>query len=100
MFVIDRAGTNFARLHSFTSDIGVTPSSKLVQQSSNVFYGTLQGSGSCGYGSIYRYSGAGDTVTGNTRCGGTGNNDNGGGAGGPALLLMLGTLLALRRRAR
>jgi uncharacterized repeat protein (TIGR03803 family) len=100
MFVIDRAGTNFARLHSFTSEIGVTPSSKLVQQSSNVFYGTLQSSGPCGYGSIYRYSGAGDTVTGNTRCGRTGNNnDSGGGAGGPALLLMLGALLALRRRA-
>lgn len=106
MFVLERAGnnptaTNLSRLHSFASDVGSVPSSKLVQASGNVFLGTVQNGGKCGYGAVYRYSGAGDTVTGNTKCGNTGkNNNNGGGAGEPALLLMLGTLLALRRKVR
>jgi uncharacterized repeat protein (TIGR03803 family) len=103
IFSIARAGndptaTNFTRLHSFDGEVGTVPSSKLVQLAANVFAGTLQGGGECGYGAIYRYSGAGDTVDGNTRCGRRNNNNNGGGASGPGLVLMLGTLLWLRRR--
>jgi Gloeo_Verruco repeat len=100
LFVIDRAGTNFTRLYSFTTDVGALPSTKLVQQSASVFYGTVASGSSCGYGAIFRYSGTGDTVTGSKNCGNTNNDNNGGGAGGPALVLMLGTLLALRRRTR
>lgn len=97
LFAYDPAGAAFTRLYSFASTIGAQPSTRLVQQSSTVFYGTISAGSSCGYGSIYRYSAAGDTVTGDTSCGNS-NDDGGGGAGGPVLLLMLGTLLALRRK--
>ena len=96
VFSIDRAGTGFARMHSFDGSVGAQPSSRLLQFSDTVFVGTLQTSGRCGYGAIFRYSGAGDTVEGNTRCGSKKNND-GGGSGGAALLLLLGAVAWLRR---
>ncbi len=97
VFSIDRTGTGFTRMHSFDGTVGAQPASKLVQLSSGVFVGTLQNSGKCGYGTVFRYSAAGDTVAGNTKCGRS-NKDNGGGAGGPAVVLLLGTLAWLRRR--
>lgn len=100
IFSIARDGTGFTRLHSFDGTIGAVPTSKLIQLANNVFVGTLQNGGQCGYGSIYRYSGSGDTVTGNTKCGRSKNKNNGGGAGGPAVVLMLGTLVWLRRKVR
>jgi uncharacterized repeat protein (TIGR03803 family) len=100
IFSIDRSGTNVARLHSFDGSVGSSPSSRLVQLGSTIFAGTVQNGGKCGYGAIFRYSGAGDTVSGNTRCGRSKNDDpyGGGGSGGPALLLLLGTFIWLRRR--
>jgi MYXO-CTERM domain-containing protein len=99
-FSIDRTGQNFTRLHSFTNDVGAQPSSRPLQLGAGLFVGTVQLGGKCGYGAIWRYSAAGDTVTGNTRCGqGSGNNNNdGGGSFGWATLALLGALGALRRR--
>jgi uncharacterized repeat protein (TIGR03803 family) len=100
-FSIDRAGTNFTRLHSFSNEVGAQPASRPVQLGPNLFVGTVQAGGKCGYGAIWRYSGAGDTVEGNTRCGrggGNNNNNNGGGSFGWGALALLGGLGALRRR--
>ena len=100
IFSIARAGTDFALLHSFDSTQGSAPASRLVELSSTVFVGTANNAGRCGYGTIFRYSGAGDTVTGNTRCGQSNNNNNGGGSLGPALLVLLGGIGWVRRRRR
>jgi uncharacterized repeat protein (TIGR03803 family) len=99
-FSIDRAGTNFKRLHSFTNEVGAQPSNRPLQLGADLFVGTVQAGGKCGYGAIWRYSGAGDTVTGDTRCGRNGNNNNnsGGGSLGWGALALLGALGALRRR--
>jgi MYXO-CTERM domain-containing protein len=97
-FAIDRTGTNFAKLHDFVNVNGTGPSSKVIEQATGVFLGLTSSSGNCGYGTIWRYSAAGDTVTGNTRCGQKRNNNSGGGSAGLALLLLLGGLGLLRRR--
>jgi len=98
LFSIDRAGTNFARLYSFDGASGSTPGSRLLELSSGVFVGTAGSGGSCGFGTLYRYSAAGDTVTGNTRCGRRKNNNSGGGSTGFGVLLLLGGLAWSRRR--
>lgn len=98
LFSIDRAGTNFARLYSFDGASGSTPASRLLELSSGVFVGTASSGGSCGFGTLYRYSAAGDTVTGNTRCGRRNNNNSGGGSTGFGVLLLLGGLAWSRRR--
>jgi uncharacterized repeat protein (TIGR03803 family) len=101
IFAIDRAGTNFTRLYSFVSEVGSVPSSKLVEASSGVLLGTVQGGGKCGYGAIFRYSAAGDTVENDRKCGtggGNNNNNSGGGSGGPGLVLLLGAFAWLRSR--
>jgi uncharacterized repeat protein (TIGR03803 family) len=99
LFSISRDGTGFTRLYNFDGTKGAAPVGKLIELSNGVFAGTAANNGSCGFGTIYRYSATGDTVTGNTRCGRK-KNDNGygGGAGGPALLLLLGGLACLRQR--
>jgi MYXO-CTERM domain-containing protein len=64
-----------------------------------VFVGAAGNAGNCSYGTVFRYSTAGDTVTGNTRCGRRKNSNNsGGGSAGFALLLLLGGLTWSRRR--
>jgi uncharacterized repeat protein (TIGR03803 family) len=99
-FVIDRTGTNFAKLHDFVNANGTAPASKVIEQAPGVFLGLTGSAGNCGYGTIWRYSAAGDTVTGNTRCGQRRNNNSGGGgSAGFAVLLLLGWLGLLRRRA-
>ncbi len=96
-FAIDRTGTNFAKLHDFVNANGTGPSSKVIEQAPGVFLGLTSSAGNCGYGTIWRYSAAGDTVTGNTRCGQKKNNSSGGGSAGFAVLLLLGGLGLLRR---
>jgi len=98
IFSIDRAGTNFARLYSFDGKYGSVPSSKLLETASGVFVGVATSTGNCGYGTIFRYSLAGDTVTGNTRCG-LKKNNSGGGSAGFAVVLLFAGLGLLRRRA-
>ncbi len=98
IFSIDRAGTNFSRLYSFDGSNGSLPSSKLLEVATGVFVGMSANAGSCNYGTIFRYSLAGDTVTGNTRCGQKKNNSGGGSAGFAVALLFAGLGL-LRRRA-
>lgn len=97
-FSIDRTGSNFAKLHDFVSQNGTGPASRVIEQASGVFLGLASSAGNCGYGTLWRYSAAGDTVTGNTRCGQKKNSNNsGGGSVGFAVLLLLGGL-GLRRR--
>jgi uncharacterized repeat protein (TIGR03803 family) len=98
IFSIDRAGTNFARLYSFDGKNGSLPSSRLLETASGVFVGIATSTGNCSYGTVFRYSLAGDTVTGNTRCGRKKNNSGGGSAGFAVALLFAGLGL-LRRRA-
>jgi MYXO-CTERM domain-containing protein len=98
MFSIGRDGTGFTRLYSFDGSQGSTPGSQLLQLSSGLFVGLTGSSGSCGYGTLFRYSQAGDTVEGNRRCGRSDNNDNGGGTAGLGLLALLGALALGRRR--
>lgn len=98
LFSIDRAGTNFTTLHNFDGSVGSAPATTLIQLGSAEFVGVLANGGKCGYGALYRYSGAGTTFEGNDRCGRRKNNDYGGGHGGPALVVLLGTLAWLRRR--
>jgi MYXO-CTERM domain-containing protein len=99
-FSIDGTGSNFATLHDFEAKDGTAPSSRVIQQADGVFYGLAGSSGNCGYGTLWRYSAAGDTVTGNTKCGQKKNDQNGGGGGvGFVLLALLGGLGLYRRRA-
>jgi MYXO-CTERM domain-containing protein len=98
IFSIGRDGTGFTRLYSFDGSQGSGPGSKLLQLSSGVFVGLTNSSGSCGYGTLFRYSQAGDTVDGNRRCGRSDNNNNGGGTAGLGLLALLGALALGRRR--
>jgi uncharacterized repeat protein (TIGR03803 family) len=99
-FSIDRAGTNFSLLRSFEARDGTGPQSDVLETATGVFFGFSSTSGNCGYGTIWRYSMAGDTVTGNTRCGQKKNNNSGGGGGlGFGALLLLGGLGLARRRA-
>ncbi len=98
IFSIDRAGTNFSRLYSFDGEHGSLPSSRLLETASGVFVGIATGTGNCSYGTVFRFSLAGDTVTGNTQCGRRKNNSGGGSAGLVVVLLFAGLGL-LRRRA-
>jgi uncharacterized repeat protein (TIGR03803 family) len=98
IFSIDRAGTDFSRLYSFDGKYGSLPSSRLLETASGVFVGVATSAGNCSYGTVFRYSLAGDTVTGNTRCGQKKNNSGGGSAGFAVALLFAGLGL-LRRRA-
>ena len=98
IFSIDRAGTNFSRLYSFDGKHGSLPSSRLLETASGVFVGIATGTGNCSYGTVFRYSLAGDTVTGNTRCGQKKNN-SGGGSSGLAVALLFAGLGLWRRRA-
>jgi uncharacterized repeat protein (TIGR03803 family) len=98
LFSIDRAGTNFTRLYSFDGANGSLPGSRLLEISSGVFVGAAGNAGNCSYGTVFRYSTAGDTVTGNTRCGRKKNSNNGGGSAGFGVLLLLGGLAWSRRR--
>jgi uncharacterized repeat protein (TIGR03803 family) len=104
IFSINRDGSGFTRLHSFdSSTVGYSPSSKLVEIATGDLIGVVSSGGKCGssYGAIFRWSAAGTTYDGDTKCGFKKNNNNtGGGAGGPALLLLLGGLGWTRRRAR
>ena len=70
----------------------------MLETASGVFVGIATGTGNCSYGTVFRYSLAGDTVTGNTRCGRK-NNDSGGGSAGFAVVLLFAGLGLLRRRA-
>jgi uncharacterized repeat protein (TIGR03803 family) len=101
IFAIDRAGTNFSSLYSFDGKDGALPSSKLLETAPGVFVGAAANSGNCSYGTVFRYSLAGDTVTGNVKCGQKKNNNNSGGgsAGWAVLLLFAGFGLARRRTA-
>ena len=63
-----------------------------------MFVGAATNTGNCSYGTIFRFSLAGDTVTGNTSCGQKKNN-SGGGSFGFAVLLLFAGLGLLRRRA-
>jgi hypothetical protein len=98
IFSIDRAGTGFARLYSFDGSQGSGPSSRLIEIGSGKFAGATTASGSCGAGTIFQYSAAGETVTGNTKCGRKKSNAYGSGAITPALLLLLGGFGWARRR--
>jgi uncharacterized repeat protein (TIGR03803 family) len=100
IYTIARDGTGFTRLYSFDGTQGSTPGSQLLQLSSGLFAGLTGASGSCGYGSLFRYSAAGDTIEGNRRCGRSSNNNNGGGTAGLGLLALLGALALGRRRRR
>lgn len=99
IFSIARDGTGFTKLYSFDNTHGVSPLGRLLQLSDSVLVGVTASGGSCGQGTLYRFSFDGDTVTGNTRCGRRKNNGSGGGSTGPALLLVLG-VLGLARRVR
>jgi hypothetical protein len=100
IFSMDRAGTNFTRLHSFDGSVGYSPVSKLIEIATGDLIGTVQAGAKCGssYGAIYRWSDAGTTFEGSTKCGAKKNNGYGGGGGGPALILLLGGLGCVRRR--
>ncbi|MBK6349003.1 MAG: hypothetical protein IPF50_04025 [Proteobacteria bacterium] len=98
IFSIDRAGTSFSRLYSFDGKQGSLPSSRLLETAPGVFVGIATGAGSCSYGTVFRYSLAGDTVTGNTTCGQKKKNNSGGGSAGFAVLLLFAGLGLLRRR--
>jgi uncharacterized repeat protein (TIGR03803 family) len=103
IFSIARDGTGFTVLHSMTGKNGYRPASRLVQPSDTVLIGTTGAGGNCSYGTIFRYSSTGDTVTGNTKCGYKKKNPYNSGGGGsvePALLLLLGGLGLARRRRR
>ena len=97
LFSVARDGTGFARHYSFDGTQGANPVGRLVQLSDDVFVGVTTSAGQCSYGTLYRFSFAGDTVTGNTRCGRRRNNDGGGGGTAPVLLFLIGTMAALRR---
>ncbi|MBW8894640.1 MAG: Ig-like domain repeat protein, partial [Acidobacteria bacterium] len=59
---IDRTGTNFTTLHSFTYADGAYPYGALMQGSDGLFYGTTY-TGASGYGSAYRLDGGGTVTT-------------------------------------
>jgi len=98
-FSIDGTGSNFTTLHDFESKDGTGPGSRVIQQADGVFYGLTGSAGNCGYGTLWRYSAAGDTVTGNTKCGQKKSNQKGGGGVGLVVLALLGGLGLYRRRA-
>ncbi|MEY2918723.1 MAG: hypothetical protein RL261_28 [Pseudomonadota bacterium] len=99
IFSMDRAGTNFSNLYSFDGKDGSQPSSKLLETATGVFVGAAASSGNCSYGTVFRYSLAGDTVAGNIKCGQKKNNSNsGGGSAGFAVLLLFASLGLVRRR--
>ncbi len=97
IFSIARDGTGFTSHYSFVSENGVFPIGKLARLSDTAFVGATTSGGNCGFGTLYFFSLAGDTVVGNTRCGNRRNNDSGGGSTAPALLLILGALGCVRR---
>lgn len=99
VYSIDRAGTGFARLYSFDGTAGTAPNSRLIELSSGLFAGATAAGGKCGFGTVYRWSRAGETLAGNETCGRR-KNDSGGGSSGPALLLLLGGVALWRRRQR
>ena len=70
----------------------------MLETAPGVFVGIATGAGSCSYGTVFRYSLAGDTVTGNTTCGQKKKNNSGGGSAGFAVLLLFAGLGLLRRR--
>ena len=98
IFSIDRAGTNFSSLYSFDGKDGSLPSSKLLETAPGVFVGAATSAGNCSYGTVFRYSLAGDTVAGNVKCGQKKNNNSGGGSAGLAVLLLFAGLGLVRRR--
>ena len=100
IFSIARDGTGFTKLHSFDNTNGIAPAGRLLQLSNTVFVGTTGSGGKCGSGTIFRYSSAGDTVAGNTKCGQKKSNSYGSGATGPVALLLIGGLGWARRRRR
>jgi uncharacterized repeat protein (TIGR03803 family) len=96
-FVVDTDGGTFTLLHSFESKDGTGPASSVLETAAGVFMGHTSSAGNCSYGTLWRYSAAGDTVTGNTRCGQKKNNSSGGGSFGFGILLLLGGLGLARR---
>jgi uncharacterized repeat protein (TIGR03803 family) len=100
IFSMARDGTGFTVLHNFDNSKGSVPRGKLLQLGSSVLVGVNTGGGNCGQGTIFRYSAAGDTVTGNTNCGQKKKNQYGGGTVTPALVALLGLLGFARRRRR
>lgn len=65
VFRLSTSGTAFATLHSFTggSGDGANPYGAMVQGSDGAFYGTTNAGGTGGYGSVYRLSSDGTTLT-------------------------------------
>jgi uncharacterized repeat protein (TIGR03803 family) len=97
-FSIDRTGSNFTKLHNFAAKDGTGPASRVFEHAPGVFMGLTSSAGNCGYGTLWRYSAAGDTVTGNTTCGQKKSNQNSGGGHAGLLLLALLGILGLGRR--
>ncbi len=65
VFRVALDGTNFAILHSFTGGTaeGANPYGALLQGGDGNFYGTTLRGGTGGYGTVYRLSGDGKTLT-------------------------------------
>ncbi len=65
VFRVSADGKTFANLHSFTgaSGDGANPYGAPLQASNGNFYGTTNGGGAGGYGSIYQLSSDGKTLT-------------------------------------
>ncbi len=81
IFSIDRAGTNFSRLYSFDGAERLAAVEQVARDGARrVRRRSPASAGNCSYGTIFRYSLAGDTVTGNTSCGQKKNSNSGGGS--------------------
>jgi uncharacterized repeat protein (TIGR03803 family) len=63
IFKIDTAGTTLITLHSFTGSDGAQPTAGLIQATSGNFYGSTEGGGLPGGGTIFKIDTAGSTLT-------------------------------------
>ena len=98
IFSIERDGTDFQSLHTFTGDDGYGPAGALVQVDDTTFVGIATLGGKCGQGTVYQFSTTGQTIEGNKTCGQKKKKQRGGGAGGAGIVLLLAALAVARRR--
>jgi uncharacterized repeat protein (TIGR03803 family) len=98
IFSIERDGTDFQSLHTFTGDNGYGPAGALVQVDDTTFIGIATLGGKCNQGTVYQFSTTGQTIEGDKTCGQKKKKQSGGGDGGAGVVLLLAALAVARRR--
>lgn len=97
IYSVERDGSDFQKLHSFTGENGYTPAGQLLQVDETTFVGIATAGGKCNQGTVFQFSTTGETIDGNKSCGQKKNNQ-GGGDGGAGIVLLLAALAVARRR--